>query len=153
MKNVTFYLLEYLPEQHESTDPLAAAEVLACELAAMHWREGKRVLIFCENTQQAERLDEALWQRPPFSFVPHNLAGEGPGQGAPVELAWPARRGNAPRDLLISLLPECATFASTFCEVIDFVPYETALKQQARERYTFYRRAGFHLKTATPPTN
>jgi DNA polymerase IIIc chi subunit len=36
------------------------------------------VLIACEDEQQAIRLDEALWARPPESFVPHNLAGEGP---------------------------------------------------------------------------
>jgi len=147
MKNATFYLLE----TDTPVDGLSALEALVCELAEARWRAGKRVLIACESEQQAIKLDEALWQRPASAFVPHNLAGEGPKYGAPVELAWPQRRGNAPRDLLISLLPQFADFATAFHEVIDFVPYEDSLKQLARDRYKAYRSVGFHLNTATPP--
>ncbi|MDE9558219.1 DNA polymerase III subunit chi, partial [Xenorhabdus bovienii] len=80
MKNATFYLLEKLPpekrlpEQSSFSDDLQPHESLACQLAADQWRAGKRVLIACENQQQAEKLDEALWQREPNQFVPHNLA-------------------------------------------------------------------------------
>ncbi|MGV3345928.1 valine--tRNA ligase [Enterobacteriaceae bacterium LUAb1] len=147
MKKATFYLLD----TRTSVGELSAVEALVCELATLHWRAGKRVLIACEHEQQALRLDEALWQRPVNAFVPHNLAGEGPKYGAPVELAWPQRRGNAPRDLLISLLPQLADFATAFHEVIDFVPYEESLKQLARDRYKAYRSVGFHLNTAVSP--
>lgn len=148
MKNAIFYLLD----QHAISDVLTGVERLACDLAADKWRQGKRVLIACEENAQAIRLDEALWARDPHAFVPHNLAGEGPRYGAPVELCWPQRRGNAARDLLISLLPACADFASAFHEVIDFVPYEDALKQLARDRYKAYLSVGFQLTTASPPT-
>ena len=74
MKNATFYLLDN--DTHQ--DGLSAVEQLVCEIAAERWRAGKRVLIACEDEQQAIRLDEALWARPPESFVPHNLSGEGP---------------------------------------------------------------------------
>ncbi|WMQ73072.1 MAG: DNA polymerase III subunit chi [Sodalis sp.] len=106
------------------------------------------MLIACEDDTQAFRLDEALWARDPGVFVPHNLAGEGPRYGAPVEICWPQRRGNAPRDLLISLMSTCANFASAFHEVIDFVPDEDTLKQLARDRYKAYRSIGFQLATA-----
>jgi DNA polymerase III subunit chi len=87
-------------------------------------------------------------------FVPHNLAGEGPHYGAPGgAYAWPGKRGNAPRELLICLQTEFADFATAFHEVVDFVPYEDALKQLARERYKAYRSVGFQLTTATPPTH
>jgi len=145
MKNATFYLLDTAQEQ----DGLSAVEQLVCCLAAEKFRAGKRVLVACENEAQAIRLDEALWQRDAHAFVPHNLAGEGPRYGAPVELAWPQRRGSAPRDVLISLLPQFADFATAFLEVIDFVPDEASQKQLARERYKAYRVAGFHLTTAT----
>ncbi|WP_034943758.1 DNA polymerase III subunit chi [Erwinia oleae] len=147
MKNVTFWLLE----NATPVDGLSALEALVCDLAEARWRGGARVLVACEDEAQAIRLDEALWQRPASAFVPHNLAGEGPHYGAPVELAWPQRRGNAPRDLLISLLPQFVDFATAFHEVIDFVPYEESLKELARERYKAYRSVGFHLNTATPP--
>ncbi|MBS0971446.1 DNA polymerase III subunit chi [Chimaeribacter arupi] len=148
MKNATFYLLE----SDTDANGMIAHEALACDLAAARWRAGKRVLIACEDQQQAQRLDDALWQREPDAFVPHNLAGEGPRYGAPVEICWPGKRGNAPRDLLISLLPQFADFATAFHEVIDFVPYPDTLKQLARDRYKAYRSVGFHLTTAKPPT-
>ncbi|MGK2888628.1 MAG: DNA polymerase III subunit chi [Candidatus Malihini olakiniferum] len=147
MKNTTFYLLEHSEEVHG----LSACEALACELAAERWRSGQRVLIVCEDEQQALRLDDALWQLDASAFVPHNLAGEGSRQGAPIELAWPQRRGSTSRDLLISLLPQFADFATAFHEVIDFVPHEESLKPLARDRYKAYRSIGFQLTTAMPP--
>lgn len=148
MKQATFFLLD----APDASGELSSHEALACLVAAERYRMGKRVLLACEDQKQAERLDEALWQRDPSHFVPHNLAGEGPRFGAPVELCWPGKRGNAPRDLLISLMPEFADFATAFHEVVDFVPYEDSLKQLARERYKAYRSVGFSLTTATPPS-
>ena len=91
MKQATFYLLD----NAEPSGALSAHEAVACAVAASSFRAGKRVLIACESQEQAQRLDEALWQREPHEFVPHNLAGEGPHYGAPVELCWPGKRGNA----------------------------------------------------------
>lgn len=148
MKNATFYLMEH-PSIHKD---LQAHEWLACQLTAEHWRLGKRILLVCESQAQAELLDEALWAREPHQFVPHNLAGEGPRYGSPVELCWPGKRGNAPRDLLINLQSQFVDFATAFHEVIDFVPIDEQLKQLARERYKIYRSVGFTLTMATPPT-
>ncbi|MDF7681766.1 DNA polymerase III subunit chi [Enterobacteriaceae bacterium ESL0689] len=145
MKNATFYLLDH----DNIVDDLSAVEQQVCDIAAERWRSGQRVLIACEDEQQAIRLDEALWRRPVDHFVPHNLAGEGPRGGAPVEIAWPEKRSHTPRDILISLRRSFADFATAFTEVIDFVPYEDTLKQLARERYKAYRMAGFTLNTAT----
>ncbi len=93
MKNATFYLLD----NDATVDGLSAVEQLVCDIAAERWRNGKRVLIACEDEQQAIRLDKALWSRPPESFVPHNLAGEGPrrraGRDAPGRKSATAARG------------------------------------------------------------
>lgn len=51
MKNATFYLLDN--DTHQ--DGLSAVEQLVCEIAAERWRAGKRVLIACEDEQQAIR--------------------------------------------------------------------------------------------------
>ncbi len=110
MKNATFYLLD----NDATVDGLSAVEQLVCDIAAERWRNGKRVLIACEDEQQAIRLDEALWSRPPESFVPHNLAGEGPRGGAPVEIAWPQKRNSSPRDILISPAAKLCRFCHRF---------------------------------------
>lgn len=148
MKQATFYLL---PANLASKE-LSSQEVVTCQLAAHYWRQGKRLLIACVDETQAMRVDEALWCLPAEAFVPHNLAGEGPAGGSPVELAWPDKRSSRARDLLISLLPHFADFATAFNQVIDFVPDEADLKQLARERYKAYRAAGFQLNTTTPLT-
>ncbi len=91
MKNATFYLLD----NDTTVDGLSAVEQLVCEIAAERWRSGKRVLIACEDEKQAYRLDEALWARPAESFVPHNLAGEGPHGDAPGSVIPHAARKTA----------------------------------------------------------
>ncbi|CUX96245.1 DNA polymerase III subunit chi [Candidatus Gullanella endobia] len=147
MKNVIFYLIE----KYDISNGLTTVEQLACNLAADKWRQGKRVLIACEENDQAFKLDEAMWVHDPNAFVPHNLAGEGPNHGAPIELCWPQCRSNTPRDVLINLLPVYADFVSAFHEIIDFVPNSNVLKQLARDRYKIYRNFGFQLTTIILP--
>ena len=72
-KNAQFYLLS---DTSLAQSNLTAVESLACDLAASAWRLGKRVLLVCESEAQALNIDEALWQREPDEFVPHNLSGE-----------------------------------------------------------------------------
>jgi len=164
MKNATFYLISQEKTHSKNIDrekdhkegqfftKLYSYEDLACRLASKHWRSGKRILISCESQAQAQRLDEALWQRIPEEFIPHNLVGYGPKEGAPVELDWPEHHRNSSRDLLINLLPQLTDFTISFHQVMDFVPCEENLKQLARERYKSYRSAGFYLIIATLPT-
>ncbi|WP_227537287.1 DNA polymerase III subunit chi, partial [Klebsiella pneumoniae] len=59
MKNATFYLLD----NDATVDGLSAVEQLVCDIAAERWRNGKRVLIACEDEQQAIRTRLPLRQR------------------------------------------------------------------------------------------
>ncbi|SNC59075.1 DNA polymerase III subunit chi [Sodalis endosymbiont of Henestaris halophilus] len=147
MKTAIFYLLD----EYSIKDGLTSVERTACDLAADKWREGKRVVIACDDDSQAFRMDEALWTRDPDAFVPHNLVGEGSRYGSPVEICWPQRRSNSPKGLLINLQQTSVAFVSAFNEVIDFVPNQTVLKQLARDRYRVYRSIGFQLTTAPSP--
>ncbi len=124
-----------------------SAQALACDLAASAWRLGKRVLIACATEAQALDIDEALWQRDPEQFVPHNLSGEITQYATPIEISWGDKRNAQRRDLLINLQMQVPNFASAFNQVIDFVPAEEALKVQARERYKQYRQLGWQLST------
>ncbi|MDT9587212.1 MAG: DNA polymerase III subunit chi [Candidatus Arsenophonus melophagi] len=141
MKKTIFYLIEQLPLQAK----LKNHECLACQLAAEYWKIGKRVLIACEDQIQAKKLDKILWQRESHQFIPHNLAGEGPRYGSPVELSWSKKRSSSDRDILINLQLTVADFALAFNEIIDFVPIDENLKRLARERYKTYRNMGFNV--------
>ncbi|OZB37528.1 MAG: DNA polymerase III subunit chi, partial [Alishewanella sp. 34-51-39] len=110
-------------------------------------RAKQRVFVYTADQQSAELLDELLWQFEPDSFVPHNLAGEGPQRGAPVEIGWQAPK--ASRQVLINLADQVPDFARRFNQIIEFVPAEPTLKAQARERYKQYRQAGILPETIT----
>lgn len=136
---VMFYIL--------NDDPNGSSFHHACYQAANAYRNNQRVFIFSENTEQAHRVDELLWSFEPDSFVPHNLAGEGPRGGAPVEISWQAPGSRRP--VLINLTREVPNFAGQFSTVIDFVPTDETLKQQARERFRSYRQLGFQVNNQT----
>ena len=142
-KNAQFYIIENI----QSTLLLSASENLACNLAASAWRVGKKVLIACETEQQALNLDEALWQREPDEFVPHNLSGEITQFATPIEISWLGKRNAQRRDLLINLQTNVPDFIAGFNQVIDFVPQDETEKAQARERYKQYRQLGWQLST------
>nr|WP_314740187.1 DNA polymerase III subunit chi [uncultured Haemophilus sp.] len=120
---------------------------LASDLAAQAWRLGKRVLIACENEQQAFEIDELLWARDPDSFVPHNLSGEATQYPTPIEISWKGKRNAQRRDLLISLQTTIPDFAASFNQIIEFVPVDETAKAAARERYKQYRQMGWQLST------
>ncbi|OOF38691.1 DNA polymerase III subunit chi [Rodentibacter mrazii] len=138
-KNAQFYILT---EQSPFT-----VEQLACNLAASAWRLGKRILIACETEQQALDIDEALWQRDPNEFVPHNLSGEATQYPTPIEISWHGKRNAQRRDLLINLQRDVPEFSHSFTQLIDFVPVEEMPKAQARERYKQLRMQGWQLST------
>lgn len=142
MRQVIFYLLS----QHNESE-LSAQALLACDLAANAWRQGKRVIITCETEEQALLIDEALWARDPDDFVPHNLSGEATTYATPIEISWKGKRNAQRRDVLISLQQELPEFINSFNQIIDFVPVDEAEKAQARERYKQYRQLGWQLST------
>ncbi|MGB1263803.1 MAG: DNA polymerase III subunit chi [Cognaticolwellia sp.] len=115
----------------------------ACLQAAHFYRQNQRVFIYTQDQQSAHDIDEMLWAFDADSFVPHNLIGEGPKQGAAVEISWqlPTNR----RAILINLTSEVPNFANQFTYLIDFVPSDEAQKQQARNRFRTCRQWGFNL--------
>ena len=143
---VMFYLLE---ENAKREDGAEVSHFHACLQAANFYRQNQRVFIYCADQKMAHQLDELLWAFEPDSFVPHNLPGEGPKNGAAVEISWqqPTHR----RAILINLTSTVPNFANQFSHIIDFVPSDETLKQQARERYKGYRQWGFQVDNQTAP--
>lgn len=143
MSHGMFYLIE--PETAEDSE--AGLLAFVNKLTVTHYSQGQRIYLLAKSRRQAELLDELLWQQEPSNFVPHNLVGEGPRGGAPVEIGWPGLRHSGHRSVLINLAQDAANFAVTFALVVDFVPCDEKSKQQARERYKIYRQAGIQLQT------
>lgn len=136
---VMFYLLE----QDNNEEKQSASFLHACFQAAYFYRQGKRVFIYTNDQQQAHLVDELLWSFEPDSFVPHNLVGEGQKNGSAVEISWQTPTNRRP--ILINLSSTVPNFANQFSHIVDFVPADNTLKQQARERYKMYRQSGFKV--------
>ncbi|AJA45002.1 DNA polymerase III subunit chi [Frischella perrara] len=146
LKKVIFYLIENA-KKFSIDNALLPHEKLACEQIILNWQQGLRILVACQNQEQAERIDEYLWQLSPESFVPHNLVGEGLTNGSPVEIAWVGKKGNGNRQLLVNLQEQFPEFSPAYNDIIDFVPPDENLKALARERYLTYKSMGFNIKT------
>ena len=125
----------------------------ACLQAAHFYRQNQRVFIYTQDQQSAHDIDEMLWAFEPTSFVPHNLIGEGPKQGAAVEISWQAPTNR--RAVLINLTSNVPNFANQFSYLIDFVPSDDVQKEQARNRFRTCRQWGFkvtHQVASAPQT-
>lgn len=141
---VMFYVL---PEASSETAEINDTAHLfqACLHASVCYRNNQRVYVHTNDQKSAHNIDEMLWGFEPDSFVPHNLVGEGPAQGAPVEIGFQVPKSRRP--ILINLASQVPNFAGNYSHIIDFVPAETSLKIQARERFKQYKQAGFHIDT------
>ncbi len=140
-KQATFFLPEKDKSNKSNADLLLFC---ACKQAAIAYRQQQKVFIYTQNQAQAHTVDELLWAFDADSFVPHNLMGEGPSYGSPVEISWQAPTNR--RSVLINLTNIEPPFAQQFNQVIDFVPTDESLKQQARQRYRAYQQLGFAVK-------
>ena len=139
---VMFYLLNDNVSEDSEIDTCSAL-YHACLQASYFYRQNQRVYIYANDKQHAEQIDEMLWAFDSDSFVPHNLVGEGPKQGAIVEIGYQAPQGRRP--VLINLTSTVPNFANQFNYIVDFVPSDEILKQQARERFKACRQWGFHV--------
>lgn len=145
---VMFYLLNDVTPSLGNGDENSLVHQ-ACLQAAYFYRQNQKVFIYTENQKSAEDIDEMLWAFEPDSFVPHNLIGEGPSYGSAVEISWQAPKGRRP--VLINLTSTVPSFAHQFSYIIDFVPVDESLKQQARDRFRACRQLGFTVENQAAP--
>ncbi|MDO6825680.1 DNA polymerase III subunit chi [Marinobacter sp. 1_MG-2023] len=55
-------------------DTPTARNLHATKLVNKAWEQGDRVCIVCDTQQQAEELDDLLWNISPDAFIPHSIA-------------------------------------------------------------------------------
>ncbi|MDC8832509.1 DNA polymerase III subunit chi [Alteromonas gilva] len=145
MPAVSFYALTEASVTPEGLPSVPAVCAKACELTAELYAQKKKSVVLCVDQAQAEAIDELLWQLPAARFVPHNLTGEGPPGGAPVEIVW-QQSALSRKQCLINLSGQMIDNPNQYQQVIDFVPVEEAAKQQARQRYKQFQQAGCQMQ-------
>ena len=135
MTRADFYLID---KPRFRDDPL----LLVCELVKKAYAAEQPTLILARSTEQAEALDEKLWEFDDDSFIPHQLAGDDDDSITAVVIASPGV-ATADRPLIVNLRDECAEGA--YERVLEVVAADPAEREGSRVRWAEYKRRGFEV--------
>jgi len=135
MPRADFYLID---KPRFRDDPL----LLVCELAKRAFASEQPTLILARSQDQAEALDEKLWEFDENAFIPHQIAGDDDDAITAVLIAPPGV-ATADRALVINLRDDCAP--GLFERVLEVVPADEAERLGSRERWKIYKAAGFEV--------
>jgi len=135
MPRADFYLID---KPRFRDDPL----LLVCELAKRAFANEQPTLILARSQDQAEALDEKLWEFDENAFIPHQIAGDDDDSITAVLIAPPGV-ATADRALVINLRDDCAP--GLFERVLEVVPADEAERLGSRERWKTYKSAGFDV--------
>jgi DNA polymerase-3 subunit chi len=117
----------------------------ACQLCAKAVAQGLRLLVYVPDGETARELDRLLWTTPAIGFVPHCAPDHALAGVTPVIIS--GESDALPHDeVLLNLHTEVPLFFSRFQRLIEIVGTDDADRQQARERFRFYRDRGYELR-------
>lgn len=138
MTHIDFYLL--------GNNGVDSSDHIACRLTDKAFRMGHRVYLYSDDATVCQKLDQMLWTFSAASFVPHAQYSDNISPDTPVSIG-----SNEPpagfTDVLISLSEQVPAFFSRFDRVAEIVGSLDSEKQQARERFRYYRDRGYELQT------
>jgi DNA polymerase-3 subunit chi len=135
MARADFYLID---KPRFRDDPL----LLVCELVKKAYAAEQPTLILARTQEQADALDEKLWEFDDDAFIPHQLAGDADDEITAVVIAPPGVP-TADRPLVVNLRDECAPGA--YERVLEVVAADPAEREGSRVRWSEYRRRGFDV--------
>jgi DNA polymerase-3 subunit chi len=117
---------------------------LVCELAKKAVDAGLPTLVLARSAEQAEALDDLLWDMGDDVFIPHQIVGlEEDDDEAEVLIAAP--EADVPmRPLVINLRD--AAVEGAFERVLEVVPADESARGPLRERWKQYQARGLELK-------
>ena len=134
MSEVSFYILDSEDNKH--------LLYLTCNLIGKAYSQNKDVFVLLHDNESATALDDLLWEFPPYRFVPHRRIGDEEQAAASI--------------ILGDVLPDPFTQAFLINAKNIVVPenlqveriFDIVLapqKDQARQRYFYYRKLKYKL--------
>ena len=118
--------------------------LLVCQLAVKAMAANQPCLIFCESAEQADFLDDLLWDFDDDAFVPHQIVGTDEDEEVTPVLLVPPGAETPMRGLVINLRTELPP--PGYERVLEIVPADQAARDPARKRWLEYKQLGFELK-------
>ncbi|HMB57835.1 MAG TPA: DNA polymerase III subunit chi [Arenimonas sp.] len=117
--------------------------LLVCELARKACDGGQPMLIFVASPQQAEVLDELLWEFDPDAYIPHQIAGTDEDDELTPVLIVPPGVTTPMRALVLNLRNDAV--AGNIERVLEVVPADASSREPLRERWKQYKERGFEV--------
>lgn len=115
---------------------------LVCELVRKAYAANLWTLVLARDAEQAEALDDLLWDMGDDAYLPHQLAGDEEDELTPVLIAAPDI--DAPLRALVINLRDAAV-AGTVERVLEVVPADESARGASRERWKQYKARGFEV--------
>ncbi|MFM6989081.1 MAG: DNA polymerase III subunit chi [Arenimonas sp.] len=120
--------------------------LLVCKLAEKAVQAGQSCLVLCASAEQADFLDDLLWEFDDDAFVPHQIVGmeeDEDTDDTPVLIVPPGVDAGM-RPLVINLRD--ALPPPGYQRVLEIVPAEDPAREPARRRWLEYKQLGYELK-------
>ena len=136
MPRADFYLIA---KERFREEPLQ----LVCELVRKAHDANLWTLVLARDAEQAEALDEMLWDMGDDAYIPHQIAGDEEDALTPVLIATPDI--DPPMRPLVINLRDNAVDGS-FERVLEVVPADDSAREPLRERWKQYKARGLDLK-------
>ncbi len=118
--------------------------LVVCQLAVKILTANQPCLIFCESSEQADFLDELLWDFDDDAFVPHQIVGTDEDEELTPILIVPPGLETPMRSLIINLRNELPPMG--FTRVLEIIPSAESAREPARNRWRQYKALGFELQ-------
>lgn len=115
---------------------------LVCELAKRAFAAEQPLLILARSQEQAEEIDQWLWEFDDEAFIPHQIAGDDDDAMVAVLIA-PPEVDPGDRALVLNLRDVCAP--GTWTRVLEVVAADPAERDGSRLRWSEYKRRGFEI--------
>lgn len=119
---------------------------LACRIAQKALSQQMKVVMLADDEATLAAASDRLWRFPPTGFSPHCRADSPLAAATPLVLATPGEA--APHDqVLINLSAERPEHFARFERLAEVVARDEIDRQNARNRYRFYRDRGYSIDT------
>ncbi|MEO6365621.1 MAG: DNA polymerase III subunit chi [Luteimonas sp.] len=135
MPRAVFYLIA---TDRFKTEPLR----LVCELARKAYEANQWTLVLARDAEQADVIDEMLWDMGDDAYLPHQIAGDEEDELTPILIATPDIDASL-RPLVINLRD--AAVEGGFERVLEVVPADASAREPLRARWTHYKARGMDV--------
>ena len=113
---------------------------LVAKLAQKAFASGQPTLVLARDREQAEALDDQLWDMGEDEFIPHQIAGMDEDEDEADVLIVPPGIDAPMRPLVINLRD--AAVEGGFARVLEVVPADASAREPSRERWRQYAARG-----------